>query len=48
MSELLDNLPWKISTRTGGSGNCVEVAITEDTIYVRDTKDRTLAAHRYD
>ena len=47
MSELYDKLPWKVSTRTGGNGNCVEVAITEETIYVRDTKDRSLAPHRY-
>ncbi|MEV6494927.1 DUF397 domain-containing protein [Actinoplanes sp. NPDC051633] len=43
----LDHLPWKTSTRSGSNGSCVEVAITDDAIYVRDTKDRSLAPHRY-
>ncbi|GAB1689421.1 DUF397 domain-containing protein [Krasilnikovia sp. M28-CT-15] len=47
MSEPYDSLPWKVSTRTGGSGNCVEVAITNDAIYVRDTKDRSKNPHVY-
>ncbi len=42
-----ENLPWKVSTRSGGSGSCVEVAITDDAIYVRDTKDRSKAPHTY-
>jgi hypothetical protein len=43
----LDSLPWKTSTRSGTNGNCVEVAVTADTIYVRDTKDRSLSPHSY-
>lgn len=41
------NLPWKKSTRSGSSGNCVEVAITDDMVYVRDTKDRSKPPHTY-
>jgi hypothetical protein len=47
MSELYEGLPWKVSTRTGGNGNCVEVAITPGAIYVRDTKDRSKEPHIY-
>lgn len=43
----LDKLNWKTSTRSGGSGNCVEVAMTTDAVYVRDTKDRSKAPHVY-
>jgi hypothetical protein len=43
----LDNLNWKTSTRSGGSGNCVEVALTDAAIYVRDTKDRNKDPHVY-
>jgi hypothetical protein len=32
---------WKTSTRSGNSGNCVEVAETPDAIGVRDSKDRS-------
>jgi hypothetical protein len=31
---------WRVSTYTGGQGNCVEVGATATTIAVRDTKDR--------
>jgi hypothetical protein len=31
---------WRVSTYTGGQGNCVEVGRTATTIAVRDTKDR--------
>ncbi|GAA2647644.1 DUF397 domain-containing protein [Paractinoplanes durhamensis] len=32
---------WRKSTRSGGNGACVEVRRVDDTIEVRDTKDRT-------
>ncbi|MFG1953359.1 DUF397 domain-containing protein [Micromonospora sp. NPDC048830] len=31
---------WRTSSRSGGEGNCVEVAAFADTIGVRDSKDR--------
>ncbi|WP_433130539.1 DUF397 domain-containing protein [Micromonospora sp. CA-240977] len=31
---------WRTSTRSGGEGNCVEVAGFAETIGVRDSKDR--------
>jgi Domain of unknown function (DUF397) len=31
---------WRVSTHTGGQGNCVEVGTSANTIAVRDTKDR--------
>lgn len=45
----MDNLKWFKSTRSNGSGACVEVAhgVSEPATFVRDTKDRlggTLAA----
>lgn len=36
-----DSLLWKKSTASG-SGNCVEVALAESTIFVRDSKDPRL------
>lgn len=30
---------WRVSTYTGGQGNCVEVGTSATTIAVRDTKD---------
>lgn len=42
-----EQLNWKTSSRSGGNGNCVEVAITDDAVYVRDTKDRKKAPHVY-
>ncbi|WP_163508299.1 DUF397 domain-containing protein [Fodinicola acaciae] len=32
--------PWRISSRSGSSGNCVEVAGVAYAVGVRDTKDR--------
>jgi hypothetical protein len=41
MGKLVEgDLVWQTSTRTDGSGNCVEVAKSTDAILVRDTKDR--------
>ncbi|MFF0154098.1 DUF397 domain-containing protein [Micromonospora sp. NPDC005203] len=31
---------WRTSTRSGGEGNCVEVAGFADAVAVRDSKDR--------
>ncbi|MFF3864244.1 DUF397 domain-containing protein [Micromonospora sp. NPDC001898] len=31
---------WRKSTRSGSSGNCVEVAIPSRGVMVRDSKDR--------
>ena len=36
----LTRAEWKKSTRSGGNGDCVEVAITDEGVAVRDTKDR--------
>jgi Domain of unknown function (DUF397) len=37
----LTRAAWHKSTRSSGNGNCVEVAIGDDTVAVRDTKDRS-------
>jgi len=37
---MADEPTWRVATRTGGSGNCVEVGDTGHAILVRDTKDR--------
>jgi hypothetical protein len=31
---------WRVSSYTGGQGNCVEVGKTHDAVVVRDTKNR--------
>jgi hypothetical protein len=36
---------WRKSTRSSGSGQCVEIMMTDDAVLVRDTKDRTKLAH---
>lgn len=33
-------LNWRKSSFSGTQGNCVEVAIHDDGVYVRDSKDR--------
>jgi Domain of unknown function (DUF397) len=44
-----DGLRWFTSSFSGGNGNsCIEVAfVAGGGVAVRDTKDRTLAPHRY-
>ncbi|MEU4626332.1 DUF397 domain-containing protein [Actinoplanes sp. NPDC023801] len=37
-------MTWRKSTRSGDKGACVEVRRVDDTVEVRDTKDRTLPA----
>jgi len=44
----MDELKWHKSTRSAGIGECVEVAETADTVYVRDTKNRTAGNLRFD
>ncbi|TMR99777.1 DUF397 domain-containing protein [Nonomuraea basaltis] len=36
----VSDLPWRTSSFSGNGASCVEVAITETVIKVRDTKDR--------
>lgn len=36
----LTNARWHKSSRSGGNGNCVEVAILGEGVAVRDTKNR--------
>jgi Domain of unknown function (DUF397) len=37
----LTRAAWHKSSRSSGNGNCVEVAIVDDAVAVRDTKDRS-------
>jgi len=37
----LSAVPWRKSTRSGVSGNCVEVATLNDAVAVRDSKHPT-------
>jgi hypothetical protein len=37
---------WRKATASNASG-CVEVARTDEYVWVRDTKDRTLPAHGF-
>jgi hypothetical protein len=37
----LSRAAWHKSTRSSGNGNCVEVAMLDDAVAVRDTKDRS-------
>jgi hypothetical protein len=36
----LTRAAWHKSSRSSGNGNCVEVAIVDNAVAVRDTKDR--------
>ncbi|GGM17853.1 MULTISPECIES: DUF397 domain-containing protein [Micromonospora] len=36
----LSRVTWRKSTRSGSSGNCVEVATLSPTVLVRDSKDQ--------
>ncbi|MFV2102366.1 DUF397 domain-containing protein [Micromonospora sp. LOL_024] len=36
----LPRVTWRESTRSGSSGNCVEVATPPQVVMVRDSKDR--------
>lgn len=40
----LTSVQWRKSTRSG-TENCVEVAISDEGVAVRDTKDRSKAPH---
>ena len=37
----LTRAAWHKSTRSSGNGNCVEVAVVDDAVGVRDSKDRS-------
>jgi len=37
----LDRAVWRTSRRSGGNGECVEVAQVDDGVAVRDSKDRS-------
>ncbi|MFU8850480.1 DUF397 domain-containing protein [Micromonospora sp. SL1-18] len=36
----LPRVTWRKSTRSGSSGNCIEVAAPSQVVMVRDSKDR--------
>ena len=40
MSEQMAVYEWRVSSYTGGQGNCVEVGMSTTMIAVRDSKDR--------
>jgi len=35
----VNEIVWRKSSRSGGSGDCVEVAVLEDRVLVRDSKE---------
>jgi hypothetical protein len=37
----LTRAAWQKSSRSSGNGNCVEVAVVDEVVAVRDTKDRS-------
>jgi len=37
----LTRAAWQKSSRSSGNGNCVEVAVVDEAVAVRDTKDRS-------
>lgn len=37
----LSHVVWRTSTKSGGNGACVEVAVLDGVIAVRDSKDRS-------
>ncbi|MBF9130769.1 DUF397 domain-containing protein [Plantactinospora sp. S1510] len=37
----LSRVTWRKSTRSGSSGNCIEVATPPQVVFVRDSKDRS-------
>jgi hypothetical protein len=40
MDDAFSNANWSKSTKSGAAGHCVEVAITDEGIGVRDSKNR--------
>jgi hypothetical protein len=41
-------LSWRTSSYSGdANGNCVEVALTDDAVHVRDSKDRAGGSHEF-
>lgn len=40
MTEQATGATWRKSSRSGGSGNCVELSVGTTSAAVRDTKDR--------
>lgn len=41
MNENITRVTWRKSTRSNGSGNCVEIAELTQSVAVRDSKDPT-------
>lgn len=45
---MTENLHWRTSSRSGQTGQCVEVARTKTGVVVRDSKDRGGPVLRFD